>query len=100
MNNGSTINAVTPEFIQACSLNIDTLSDLGDGRMVINGFGELFSLSWDYVIVKVQVEGVRGYDKDQVALAMPDSTAFGSQVPVTLGTPTINQIINVVKRAK
>ena len=39
----------------------------------------------------------QGYDKEPVALVVPDSTAFRSQVPVTLDTPTINWIINVIK---
>ena len=50
-----------------------------------------------YVIIRVQVEGVKGYNEDQVALFIPDSTAFGTRVPVTLGMPTINQIVNVIK---
>ena len=90
LDNGSTINAVTPEFIKAHSLDIGPLSNLVNGRMGINGFWGLFSQPWGYVIVRVQVEGVRGFDKDQVALVIPDATAFGSQVPITLGTPTIN----------
>ena len=81
-------------------MDICLLSNLVDGMMGINGFGGLFSQPLGYVIVRVQVEGVRGYDKDQVALVIPDSTAFGSQVPVTLGTPTINQIINVIKESE
>ena len=39
-----------------------------------------------------------GYDK--VTLVIPDSTEFGSRVLVTLGTPTINQIINVIKKSE
>ena len=50
--------------------------------------------------MRVQVVGVWGYDKDQVALVIPDPTDFGSRIPVTLGTPTINQIINVIKESK
>ena len=53
-----------------------------------------------YVIIKVPVEGLKGYNKDQVALVIPDSTAFGSRVPVTLGTPTINQIVNIIKESE
>ena len=45
------------------------------------------------------MEGVWGYD-DQVALVVPDSTIFGSWVLVTLDTPTINQIINVIKESE
>ena len=41
-----------------------------------------------------------GYDKDQVALVIPDSTGFGSQGLITLGTPTINQIINMIKESE
>ena len=33
-------------------------------------------------------------------LVIPDSTGFGSQVLVTLGTPTINQIINMIKESE
>ena len=50
-----------------------------------------------YHVIRVQVEGVKGYDKDQVALVIPDSNTFGSRIPVILGTPTINQIVNIIK---
>ena len=50
-----------------------------------------------YVIIRVQVEGLKSYNKIQVALFVLDSTAFGSRDQVTLGTPTINQIMNVIK---
>ena len=81
---------MTLEFVKACSLDVGPLSDLVDSTLKINGFGGLFSQPLGYVIIRVQVEGVKGYDKDQVALFIPDSTAFGSRVLVTLGTPTIN----------
>ena len=68
--------------------------------MGINDFGWLFPKPWGYVIVRVQVEGTWGFDEDQVALVRPDSTAFGSWVLVTLGTLTINQIINMIKDNK
>ena len=46
------------------------------------------------------MEGIWGYDKDQVALVIPDPTNFGSQMLVILGTLTINQIINVIKESE
>ena len=46
------------------------------------------------------MEGVWGYDEDQVALVILDSTGFGSQVPITLGTHTINWIINMIKESE
>ena len=95
-----TINVVTPEFVGAHSLYVFPLNDLMDDSLGINGFGGVFSWSLGYGIVRVQLEGVQGYDEDQAALVVLDSTVFGSQVPVTLGTPTINWIINMIKKAK
>ena len=100
MDSGSTINVVTPEFVQACSLDMGPLSNLVDGTLKINGFGGMFSQPLGYVIRRVQVEGMNGYNKDQVALVIPDLTTFGSRVPVTLGTPAINQIMNVIKESE
>ena len=100
LDSSSTINAVTPEFIKAHSLDVGPLSDLVDGTLKINGFGGLFSWPLGYVIIRVQVKGVKGYDKGQVALVIPDLTAFGSRVPVTLGTHTINQIMNMIKESE
>ena len=57
-------------------------------------------LTLGYVIIRVQVEGVKGYKKEQVALVITDSTAFGSRIPVILGTTTINQIINIIKESE
>ena len=58
------------------------------------GLGGLFSQPLGYIIMRAQVEGVKGYIKDQVAL---DLTTFGSRVLVPLGTAAINPIVNVIK---
>ena len=48
-------------------------------------------LSW------VQVDGVQGYDKDQIALVITDLSNFVAWVPIILGTPVISHIINMIK---
>ena len=100
LDSGSTINAFTPEFVEVHSLYIGPLSDLTDGTLGINGFRGVSSWPLGYIIIRVQVEGVWGYDKGQVTLFIPHSTVYGSQVPLTLGTPTINWIINVIKEGE
>ena len=60
LDSGSTINAVTPEFVKAHSLDVGPFSNLVDGTLKINGFGGLFSQPFGYVIVRVQVEGLKG----------------------------------------
>ena len=42
MDSGSTINAVTLEFIEVHLLDIGPLSDLSDVTLGINGFGGVF----------------------------------------------------------
>ena len=79
---------------------MDPLSDLVDGMLKINGLGGSYSQPLGYVIIGVQVEGVKGYDEDQVALVILDSTTYGSRVLVTLGTSTINGIMNVIKESE
>ena len=46
LDSGSTINGMTPEFVKACSLDVGTLSNLVDGTLKINGFGDCFSGPW------------------------------------------------------
>ena len=40
-----------------------------------------------YIIIWVQVDGVQGYDEDQIALVIPDLSDFAAQVPVIWGNP-------------
>ena len=69
---------MTPEFVDVHSLDVGPLSDLFDGTLGINGFRGVFSWPLVYAIIRVEVEGVQGYNKDQVALVIPNSTGFGS----------------------
>ena len=56
LDSGSTINAVTPEFVDVHSLDVGPLSDLSDGTLGINGFGRVFSWPLRYAVIRVQVE--------------------------------------------
>ena len=100
LDSGSTINAVTQEFVEAHSLDMGPLSDLANGTLGINGFRGVFSQPFGYVMIRAQAEGVWGYDEDHIALDLPDSTGFQSWVPVILGTTTINQIIDIIKESE
>ena len=52
------------------------------------------------MVIWVQVDGVQGYDEDQIALVIPNISNFATRVPVILGTPTIGQVINIMKEAE
>ena len=42
---------------------------------------------WATVIIWVQVDGVQGYDEDQIALVIPDLSNFMAWVPMILEPP-------------
>ena len=50
--------------------------------------------------MQVQVDRLQGYDEDQKALVIPDLSNFAAWIPVILWTPTISQVVNVMKEAE
>ena len=44
------------------------------------------------------MDGVQGYDKDQIALVILDLSNFMARVPVILWTPMISCIVNVIQK--
>ena len=50
-----------------------------------------------YIIIWVQVDGVQGYDEDQIALVIPDLSHFMAWIPMILGAPMISHIMNIIK---
>ena len=53
-----------------------------------------------YVVFRIQIEGIKSYDKEQVALVIADDTKFGHRVPIILGTLTIHRIIRSMKESE
>ena len=51
------------------------------------------------MVIRVQVDRVWGYDEDQIALIIPDISNFATRVPIILGTPTIGQVVNMMREA-
>ena len=64
------------------------------------GLGNAYTKPLGYVIIQVQVDGVWGYDKDQIALIILDFSNFAVRVPIILGTSTIGRVINVMREAE
>ena len=64
------------------------------------GLGNAYTRPLGYVVIWVQVDGVQGYDEDQIALVIPNFSNFVAQIPVILGTPTISQVINMMKEVE
>ena len=49
------------------------------------------------MVIWVQVDGVWGYDEDQITLVILDFSNFTARVPVILGMPTIGRVVKVMR---
>ena len=100
LDNGAQINTIMPKYVSDHSLQVGPITNLLGAKVTCMGLGNAYTRPLGYIIIWVQVDGVQGYDEDQIALVIPDFSNFAAQIPVILGTPTISQVINVMKEAE
>ena len=90
LDNGAQINTIMPRYVSDHSLPAGLITSLLGAKVACVGLGNTYTRPMGYVIIWVQVDGVQGYDEDQIALVMPDITNFAAEIPIILGTPTIS----------
>ena len=96
LDNGVKINTITPNYVENHSLEMAPITDI-ETRVACVGLGNTYTQPLGYIIVQFQVDGVQGYDEDQIALVVLDESKFEEWIPVILVTPTISHIVNVMK---
>ena len=89
LDNGVQVNTIALRYIKEHSLPVGLITDLMGSKVTCIGLGNAYTKPLGYVIIQVQVDRVRGYDEDQIALIIPDFSNFAVRVPIILGTPTI-----------
>ena len=87
LDNGAQINTMMPKYVSDHSLQVGLIANLLCAKVTCMGFGNTYTRPLGYIIIWVQVDGVQGYDEDQIALVIPDLSNFVAQIPVILGTP-------------
>ena len=97
LDNGAQTNTITPKYVSDHSLQVGPITNLLGTKVTCVGLVNTCTRPLGYVVILVQVDGVQGYDKDGIALVIPDLSNFTARVPVILGTPTISQVVNVMK---
>ena len=53
-----------------------------------------------FVIARLQVKEVAGYDEDIIFLVVRMNRPLASRVPIVIGTCTLAQVINVIKESE
>ena len=100
LDNGAQANIITLKYVSNHSLQVGPITDLMGSKVTCVGLGKAYTRLLGYVVIWVQVDRVQGYDEDQIALVIPDLSKFEAQIPVILGTPTIGQVVNIMKEAE
>ena len=99
-DSGSQVNTMTPEFVQERGYPVLPLGGLVSYPLHLVGLGGRHTCPLGFVIARLQVREVAGYDEDAVFLVVPDGSNFGKQVPIVIGTCTLARVINVIKESK
>ena len=97
LDNGAQVNTIMPRYVNEHSLEVGPITNLMGSKVTCVGLGNAYTRLLGYVVIQVQVDGVWGYNEDQIALVILDFSKFATRVPIILGTPTIAQAINVMR---
>ena len=53
-----------------------------------------------FTLMRVQIQGMPHYDEQQVVFILDDPSGFSARIPVILGTPTINRVVQTMKESE
>ena len=76
-DSGSQVNTITPALVQQCGFPVLPLEDLVDYLVNLVGLDGMRTSPLRFVILRMQVQGVAGYDEDAVFLVVADESDFG-----------------------
>ena len=76
LDNGAQVSTITLKYISNHSLQVRPITDLIGSKVTCMGLGNAYIRPLGYIVIWVQVDGVQGYDEDQIALVIPDLSNF------------------------
>ena len=100
LDTGANVNMITLECVVALGLQMGPLTDFHEGGITIDQPFNYEGRPIGYIIMSVQIDGISGYNEDQVVLMAHSSAEFVHHVPIILGTPTTDQAIVTLKESE
>ena len=89
LDHGAQVNTITLRYLSNHSLQVGPITDLMGSKVTCVELGNAYTRPLGYVVIRVQVDRVWGYDEDQIALVILDFSNFAARVPVILGSPLL-----------
>ena len=88
IDTGARANAITPEYCRKHELKVRPVSELATHptSIPVSGIGG-HTQALGYTIINVQIEGIKSYNEEQVALVIQDVSGLGLRVPIIWGPP-------------
>ena len=99
-DSGSQVNTVMPEFVTQNGWPVLPLEDLVDHLLHLVGLGGNQMWLLGFVILRVHVKEIAGYDKDIIFLIVPNGSDFSKHVPLVIGTCMLSCVVNVIKESE
>ena len=81
LDNSAQVNTIMLRYVNKHSLPVGPITDLMGSTAACVGLGNTYTQPLGYVVIQVQVDGVWGYNEDQIALVIPDFSNFATRVP-------------------
>ena len=78
LDNGAQINTITPKYTSDHLLQIGPITNLLGVKVTCIGLGNTYTGPLGYIIIRVQVDRVQGYNKDLIALVILDLSNFAA----------------------
>ena len=100
VNSGSQVNTITPALVQQYGFPVIPLEDLVGYPLNLMGLGGKCTSPLGFVILRIQVWGIAGYDEDTVFLVVPDESDLGRRVPLVVETCTISRMVSVIQESE
>ena len=96
------MNMVTLAYALAHDLQIGPVWELQEvkDKLPIQGVAGYCTGPLGYAIMWVRTDGLPSYNEDKVSIIVDDVTAYSRQVPVILGTLTINRVVMSMKEGE
>ena len=100
LDNGAQVNTITLRYVNEHLLQVGPITDLMGSKVTCVGLGNAYTRPLGYIVIQVQVDGVQGYNEDQIALVIPDFSNFATRVPIIPGMATIGCVVNVMREVE
>ena len=103
VDNGTRVNSVMPAYVHQHKLGVRPISELDHtlnpfwDRIPLVGLGSGWAEPLGFTLMRVQIEGMPHYDEQQAVFILDDPSGCSARIPVILGTPTINSVMQTMK---